>query len=459
VSDDRTAGRWRLFSWATGATFGGFLFGYQLGVISGALLFIRKEFGLGAFEQGALVSSVLLGAMAGGIVAGRVADAVGRRRALILIALLFIVATLLAVAAPNFGWLLVARALAGVAVGAVSSTGPLYLSEIAPRQLRGGLVTLFQLMLTLGIVAAYAVGLAFSGSGDWRAMFAMGLVPSALLLGGMLRAPETPVWLATHGRTEEARRILLQVVDEEEAERRLADVGRPAAAPTRGVRALRRSRAAPALAVGVVLAAIQQLSGVNAIIAYAPTLLQRTGGTASNSLLYSLGIGLANLVATIIAVGLIDRSGRRPLLLLSTAGTSAALALLGLSFGFSLGDVSRWLSLAGLLAFTLAFGVGLGPIFWLLISEIFPPEARAAGAGVATAVNWFTSFVVGLVFAPLVAAIGQGATFWIFAAICALGLVFVKRYVPETKGRAFPDIDADLQARLGRAGARRDRGG
>jgi sugar porter (SP) family MFS transporter len=291
-------------------------------------------------------------------------------------------------------------------------------------------------------------------------MFAVGLVPAALLLGGMLRAPETPVWLAAHGHADEAREVLLEVVDEDEAEQRLADLRHPdATAPALGARALLHSRAAPALLVGVVLAAIQQLSGVNAIIAYAPTLLERTGGTASNSLLYSLGISIANVAATIVAVGLIDRSGRRPLLLLSTAGTAAALAVLGLSFSFSLGDVGRWLSLAGLLAFTLAFGMGLGPIFWLLISEIFPPEARAAGAGVATAVNWFTSFVVGLVFAPLVDAIGQGPTFWIFAAICALGLVFVQRSVPETKGRAYPEIDEELQARLGRAGARSDRGG
>jgi SP family galactose:H+ symporter-like MFS transporter len=442
--------RRRLLSWSIAATLGGFLFGYHLGVISGALLFIRRDFGLGAFEQGLLVSAVLLGAMAGGLVAAPLADAVGRRRALILIAVLFIVATVLATVAPGYGTLLVARGLAGVGVGAASSTTPLYLSEIAPPRVRGRLVTLFQLMVTLGIVVSYGVGLAFSRSGDWRAMFAVGLVPAALLLAGMLRAPETPAWLDAHGETEQARRVLLQVVDEDEAERLLRDLGRPDAATTRtGARALLHSRAAAALLIGVTLAAVQQLSGINAVIAYAPAIMERTGLTASNSILYSLPIALANVGATLVSIRLVDRSGRRPLLLASTAGAFASLVLLGLTFEVGLGDWGTWLSLACLLAYIVAFAIGLGPVFWVLIAEIFPPEARAAGAGVATAVNWFTSFVVGLTFAPLADAIGEAPTFWMFAAFCALGFAFARRYVPETKGRTFHEIDAELHARVG----------
>jgi sugar porter (SP) family MFS transporter len=440
-----------LLSWSIGASLGGFLFGYQLGVISGALLFVREDFALGAFAQGALVSAVLLGAMAGSLVGGRLADAVGRRRALIAIAGLFIAATLLATAAPGYGTLLVARALAGVGVGAVSTTAPLYLSEIAPPRVRGGLVTLFQLMLTLGILVSYGVGLAFSGSGDWRAMFGLGLVPSVLLLAGMLRAPETPAWLDAHGQAERAREVLLQVVDDEEAERLLRDLRRPdAAAPqTTGVRELLHSRAAPALLIAVALAVLQQLAGINAVIAYAPAIMQRTGLTASNSILYSLPIALANVAATVVSIRLVDRRGRRSLLLASIAGTCASLVLLGLTFELSLGDSGTWLSLACLLAYVVSFAIGLGPIYWLLVAEILPPEARAAGAGVATAVNWFTSFIVSLAFAPLADAVGQGPTFWIFAAVCALGYAFTERYVPETRGRTFGEIDTELNARLG----------
>jgi SP family galactose:H+ symporter-like MFS transporter len=217
-----------------------------------------------------------------------------------------------------------------------------------------------------------------------------------------------------------------------------------------GARELLHSRAAPALLIAVALALLQQLSGINAVIAYAPAIMERTGLTASNSILYSLPIGLANVAATIVSVRLVDRSGRRPLLLASIAGTCTSLTLLGLAFEISLGDIGTWLSLICLLVFMVSFAIGLGPIFWLLVAEIFPPEARAAGAGVATAVNWFTSFVVSLTFAPLVDAIGQGPTLWLFAAACALGCAFIARYVPETRGRTFGDIDAELHARLGR---------
>jgi SP family galactose:H+ symporter-like MFS transporter len=444
-------------AWAMSATLGGFDFGYQLAVISGALLFLRRDFGLGGFEQGVLVSVVPLGAMAGGVVARPVADALGRRRTLILIATLFIAGTALAVAAPGFAVLVIARGLTGLAVGAVWSSAPLYLSEIAAPRTRGRLVTLNLLMITLGIVAAYCVGLAFSASRDWRAMFAVGLAPSALLLVGMLRAPETPAWLESRGETDRAREVLLQVVDDGEAERLLDELRRRQAEERRRLRVgmLLRSSAAPALLIGVTLGALQQLAGINAVIAYAPSVMERTGLSASNSILSSILVGVANVAATTVAIGLVARRGRRPLLLASAAGTFASLALLGVAFDASLGDWGRWLSLAGLLAYVASFAVGLGPIFWLLIAEIFPPQARAAGAGVATAVNWFSSFLVGLVFVPLADGIGQGPTFWLLAAVCALAFVFVRRYVPETKGRTSEDIAAAIRTRFPGAGVER----
>jgi SP family galactose:H+ symporter-like MFS transporter len=449
--------RTALLVWAVSATLGGFVFGYEIAVISGALLFLRRDFGLGGFEQGALVSVVPLGAMVGGLLAGRVADALGRRRTLVLIAAVFIASTALAIAAPSYAALLVARAVTGVAVGAVSSTVPLYVSELAPPEVRGRLVTLNQLMVTVGILAAYGVGLAFSGSGQWRAIFAVGLVPSALLLGGMLRAPETPAWLVARGETDRAREVLRRIVDADEAERLLDDLRCRRVRPRRmpGVRALLRSSARPALLIGSTLAAVQQFAGINAVIAYAPSIMERTGLSASNSILYSIAVGAANVAATVFAIRLVDQRGRRPLLLASTAGTFAALVVLGVTFEVSLGDWGSWLSLVGLLAYVTSFAMGLGPIFWLLIAEIFPPEARAAGAGTATALNWLSSFVVGLLFVPLADSIGQGATFWLFAGVCILGFAFVQRYVPETNGRSFAEIDADLRARFGRRPAGR----
>jgi sugar porter (SP) family MFS transporter len=452
------ARRRRLLGWGMSAAVGGFVFGYQLAVISGALLFIRRELGLSSFEQGLLVSILPLGAMAGGLVAGRLADALGRRRALAAEAVVFVVSIGLAAIAPGFGVLLVARGLSGLAVGAVSSTVPLYLSEIAPPEVRGRMVTINQIMLTSGVLAAYLVDLIFSGSGSWRAMFAVGLLPAAVLLAGMLRAPETPVWLEARGEDESARAVVRQIADEEAAGRMLEDIRRARAALSRqiGVGQLLRS-AAPALVIGVTLAAVQQLSGVNVVVYYAPSIMQKTGLSASNSILYSVAIGVVNVVFTIVAIRLVDRLGRRRLLLMSLTGSLVSLVLLGLALEVPLGSADSWLALLCLLGFIAAFAIGLGPVFWLLITEIFPPDARAAGAGVSTATTWFTNFLVSLVFLPVANAIGQGPTFWIFAAVCAFAIVFVNRFVPETKARSVTEIDVEVQARWSGAQAKASR--
>jgi sugar porter (SP) family MFS transporter len=436
-----------LLRWALSAALGGFVFGYQIAVISGALLFVRRDFGLGDLEQGVLVSVLPLAAMAGGLLGGRLADALGRRGALLALGVVLLAGTALAAAAPSFAVLVLARAIAGAGVGGASATVPLYLSEIAPPAERGRIATTNQLMVVTGILAAFGVNLALADSGDWRAMLALGLVPVAALLGAMLRAPETPVWLAAHGRAEEARRVVAQVAAESEAERVLAGAARERRAGP-GLRELARS-VRPALVVALGLAVAQQLSGINAIVTYAPQIMERTGLSTSSSILTSVVIGVVNLLATIVAIRLVDRLGRRPLLLGSLAGMAVSLALLGLSFTAALESAGSWLPLVCLLGFVASFAVGAGPVFWVLVAEVFPPDARAAGVGVATAVNWFCGFLVGLAFLPLAAAIGDASAFWVFAAVSATALVFVARYVPETRGRAFAEIDAELRRRWG----------
>jgi MFS family permease len=426
---NRPAGNGRN-SWALSATWGGFGLGYQLAVISGALLFLRKDLGLGSFEQGVLVSIMPLGAMAGGIAAGRVAESLGRRPTLIADGVLLIAGTALTVVAPGLALLLVGRAIAGLGVGVASSVVPLYLSEIAPPDRRGRLVTMNQLMITLGVVVAYCVDLASASSGSWRAMFAVGLLPGAALLAGMLRAPESPAW--TQARTR-------------------ADA--PREQP--GLRQLLGPAARPALLIALALAAAQQWSGINAIVSYAPHIMERTGLSASNSIFASVGVGVVNVAGTIVSIRLVDRRGRRPLLLGSYAAMLGALTLLGVTFLLHLGAAERWLSLACLLVYIAAFAAGVGPAFWVLIAEIFPPHARTAGAGVATAANWFWTVTVGLAFLPLSAALGQGTMFLVFAAVCAAALVFMDRYVPETTGRSFSEVAAEVQERWRRAGAGR----
>jgi MFS family permease len=377
-------------------------------VIAGALLSIRRDFGLGAGEQSLLVALLPLGAMFGSLLNSRIVGALGRRRTLILDAALFLAGTALEVVAPGYGVLVVARALLGFTVGSTSSTAPVYLSELAPPHARGRVVSVNQLLTTLGILSAYAVAYAFAGSGSWRAMFAVGAVPAVALLLGMLRAPEAP----TTARAP--RRLDLQALL------------RPA---------LRRP-----LLVAVALGAIQQFSGINVVIYYAPSIMERAGFGTSNAILAAILVGAVNVAATLLALPLVDRLGRRPLLLASLSGAFVSLARLGLSFVFPHSVGGSRLSLLSMLAFIVAFALGLGPVFWVLIGEIFPARERDAGASVATATNWLSNFTAGVVFLPLVSAAGAGTTFWLFAAACAVGLVFAYRFVPETKGRSLAAV-------------------
>jgi SP family galactose:H+ symporter-like MFS transporter len=444
--------RQQLLRWGAIGALGGFLFGYDTGVVSGALLFIKHDFDLGAFEQGAVVSILLLGAMIGAAQAGKPADRYGRRPTLLLIAAIYTVGIAVAAVAPSFGVLLGGRFVMGLGVGAASAIVPLYLSEVAPPAVRGRLVSMNQLMITIGIVTSYLVALIFAGSEDWRWMFAVGGVPSVLFLLGMLRAPETPSWLEGHGRADEARGVLRQVTDEDGVEEIMGSLrrAREQTGTRLGLGALLASRAArPALVIGVTLAALQQFGGINTIIYYSATIFENTGLNPSEAILGSLVIGVINVAMTLVSIRLVDKRGRRPLLRLSLTGMIVTLLLLGLTFALPIEGIDSWLSLACILLYISAFAIGMGPIFWLLIAEVFPAEARAEGAAVSSTTNWLANFVVGLVFLPVVQAIGEGPTFWIFAVICMAGLVFVNHYVPETRGRTFAEIDTELQARAG----------
>jgi MFS transporter, SP family, galactose:H+ symporter len=435
---------------------GSFLFGYDTGVISGALLFIKEDFGLNAFEQSSVVSVLLLGAIVGALFTGRVADRIGRRKTLGLLGAIFTVGIALAAVASGYAPLLIARVIMGLGVGGVSAIVPAYLSEMAPAQVRGRMLTLNQLMITIGLLAAYIVNVIFSASEDWRAMFWVGAIPSIALVIAAVRLPESPAWLINTGRTDEARSMLGsvacgtgadQVIERyrrEEAERRQQRARERG--DRRGLRALLAPRLRAAVVVGLTLAALQQFGGINTIIYYAPTIMQETGLSASNSIVYSVAIGVINLGMTIVSLRLIDRVGRRPLLLVSLAGMSVSVALLGLSF---VADLSSLVTLVFMLLYIVSFAIGMGPVFWVLLGEVFPTHERAAGTSAGSTTNWVANFAVSLAFLPVVDAIGQGETFWIFAVICALGLLFVLRYVPETRDRDYLQVEAELQSRWG----------
>ncbi|MFM9372825.1 sugar porter family MFS transporter [Streptomyces sp. Da 82-17] len=449
----------RITQWAAAIALGGFLFGFDTGVVSGALLYIKHDFQLNSFEQGSVVSVLLVGAVVGATAAGGLADRFGRRKALGLIGAVFVVGTAIAALAGGYLTLMAGRIVLGLSVGAASATVPVYLSEISPTKIRGRLLTMNQLMITVGILVAYMVNLVFASSEAWRLMFAVGAVPAVLLVAAALWfLPESPQWLITHGQADVARREIAALTDAATADTLVARVQRRVAEERKkqarreaeGAQARKRLFAPdvrPALIVGLTLAAVQQFGGINTIIYYAPTIIEQTGLNASNAILYSVFIGLINLVMTVVAIRLVDKAGRRPMVLVSLGIMAVSIFLLGLAFVV---DMNSTLTLLFMVVYIAAFAGGLGPVFWTLIGEIFPPSVRAEGSSLSTAVNWVSNFVVSLAFLPLASALGQGETFWIFAAICVFAFFFVHRYLPETRGRDAEQIDAALQSRFGR---------
>ncbi|MEV5886371.1 MFS transporter [Streptomyces sp. NPDC052020] len=417
---------------------GGLLFGFDTGVISGALLFIRTDFGLNSFEEGAVISALLLGAAVGALGSGRPADRFGRKKVLVAIALTFTAGLLAAVLADGFAALVVARAVLGLAVGSASTVVPLYLAEIAPPRLRGRLVTANQILLTVGILVSYLINLAYADSADWRAMFAVGLIPSVAMLVGTLAIPESPEWLRTRAAACAPR-----------APRAPGE----GPAPRRASAALLSPAARPALVIGVTLAAAQQFGGINSIIYYAPSIMSRAGLPAANSITYSVVIGAVNVVMTVAAVPLIDRAGRRPLLLSSLAGMALSLVALGVALGLPASPAANVTALVFMVTYVASFAIGLGPVFWILAAELFPPESRARGGAVCALVNWAANFVVGQMFLPAADLVGESWVFWFFAAVSTAAVVFVLRTVPETKNRSLAEVQRELAARSGRPAA------
>jgi sugar porter (SP) family MFS transporter len=431
---------------------GGLLFGYDTGVISGALLFITKDFApLSSFLQGVIVSVLLVGAVTGAIAGGPLSDRLGRRPVVLLAAIIFAVGAIAAALAPNVLILIFARFILGLGVGLASLIVPLYIAEIAPPDTRGALVSLNQLMITIGILLSYIVGVAFTPIEGWRYMFAVAVVPALILGIGMFTLPESPRWLVKNGKLDKARSVLLlsrveagvetemqQMEEIERIERQQAQVG---------YKELLAPWIRPALIVGVGLAIFQQITGINTVIYYAPTILEKVGFSAGGAIAATaLGVGAVNVGFTILAVYIVDRVGRRPLLLIGLIGMIVSLGLLGVVF--SLGATS---GAAGLLAticlalYIASFAISLGPIFWLMISEIYPLNMRGSAMSIAALCNWGSNFIVALIFPVLLATFGGAGSFWLFAVLGIVAWIFVYFMVPETKGRTLEEIEADLR--------------
>jgi sugar porter (SP) family MFS transporter len=439
-----------VFIAASFAALGGLLFGYDTGVISGALIFIKREFGLTTAAEEIVVSGVLLGATIGAIVGGKAADFFGRRKVLLVTAAIFGIGALASAMAPSPAILIVSRVVLGLAIGLASTNVPVYLSELAPSHARGWVVSLFQLAVTVGIVAAYLTDYAFASVEGWRWMLGLAVAPALVFGTGMFFLPETPRWLIRGGQHEVAHRVLTRIRKHAEVDAEIEEIKASLAQQTESGRwrDLLSRHVRPALIVGLGLAIFQQITGINTVIYYAPKILQAAGfNSASGAILATAGVGVVNVGMTIIAMFLVDRVGRRPLLLVGIAGMIVTLGMLGLSFRISNQSAQlSWIAVICLMGYVASFAISLGPIFWLMIAEIYPLKIRGLAEGMAATFNWGSNLVVSLTFLTLLEKVGASSTFLLYAFASIASWFFAYYLVPETKGRTLEEIEAFWRA-------------
>ncbi|NQT90442.1 MAG: sugar porter family MFS transporter, partial [Candidatus Omnitrophica bacterium] len=429
------------------AALAGLLFGYDTGVISGAILYIKDQFALSPAAEEGVVSAVLLGAVLGAAFSGALADYYGRRRILIAMAVLFSIGAIGSSAAAGVGMLILCRILIGIAIGVSSYVAPLYISEISPPDKRGALVSLNQLMITCGIVVSYLVDYMLAGSHRWRWMFALGAVPALILIAGMLALYDSPRWLISKNRIKEARQVLKHIMKQGQVDSEVKRIDESLAIKKTTWKDLLQPWVRPALIVGMGLAFFQQVTGINTIIYYAPTIFQYAGFTSNKAAIFAtLGVGVVNVAMTIVAIWLVDRVGRKPLLFVGMTGMTISLAVLGLAFKMSvMSETLKIVAMLSVIVYIASFAIGLGPIFWLMISEIYPLKIRGRAMSIATVTNWGFNMIIAATFLTLINKLGKANTFWLFALLSVGGIAFCYFFVPETKGHSLEKIEQHLR--------------
>jgi SP family arabinose:H+ symporter-like MFS transporter len=429
------------------ASLGGFLFGYDTAVVSGAIGFLKAHFRLNADLTGWAASSLLVGCMVGAAIAGPAGDRWGRKWSLVLCAALFALSSLasaLPVTLEQFAW---SRFAGGVAIGGASMLSPLYIAEISPEQFRGRLVALYQLAIVVGILVVFFVNLQIQRLGDeawnthtgWRWMFASLTAPSLLFGGLLLLVPESPRWLMKAGRRGEAQAILERVGGPLSAQREIRQIDEALRQEEGRWSELFTSGYRRALMIGILLAVFSQFSGINAIMYYAPELFKAAGYGTDTAFLQTVTVGVINLLFTLVAIGLVDRAGRKPLLIAGTLVQVVSLSLVGLMYHCR--NHGPFL-VGGILTFVAAFAVAMGPISWIVNSEIFPTKLRGRAMSLAILMLWLADFIVTQTLPRLRESIGLANTFWIYAFCSLLSALFVIAMVPETKGRTLEEIEA-----------------
>lgn len=424
------------------AGLGGILYGYDIGVISGALLFVQQSIPMTQTELGFIVGAVLSGGLVGTLITGPLADRYGRKFMIIAACIIFITGVILILLSNSFVTLLGARLLLGIGIGVIAVAAPLYLIEIVPAKIRGRSLTIFQLLLTFGILLAYFVDLLFTPSGNWRGMFAVILVPAFILLFSMLKFPESPRWLLSKNRVTEAQKILLKTRTNLEAEQEFNQIQASLKAVKTGWKALFSRNLRFPLFVALTIAACNQLTGINVLLQYGPLVIKAAGlNSKIGTMLGTTGIGFINFVGTIFAIFLIDKVGRKPLLVTGTAGIIIAYLYLGLLPHFvPAGPLQAQLSLIGFFVYILFFAIGPGVVVWLAISELLPTKVRGKAVALCLFINSLAASLLSTTFLSIESSLGLSGSYLLFAGFTAIYFLTAVFLLPETKGKTLEEI-------------------
>ncbi|WP_425517269.1 sugar porter family MFS transporter [Paenibacillus sophorae] len=440
------------------AALGGFLFGFDTAVMSGANGLLRARFELGDFMLGWTVSCLIIGCMAGAAVSGSLGERFGRKKVLVAAAVLYTAGIFASALSPSLGMFITARMIEGIGIGITSTLCPLYNAEIAPAKFRGRLVAMNQMATVSGIFLGSFLAFGVSSMGNdawdvstgWRIMFGTGIVPGLLFLTLLFLVPESPRWLIKKGRAAEALPILLKIHGEELAKKEVLDI-KQSFAQDEEAKAASGRRFTPALRtvliVGIIIAMLQQITGINAVMYYAPEIFRQTGAGASGSLTQTIMVGLVNLIFTALSLWLVDKLGRKVLLLAGSFFMTLSLAIIG--FAFHTGRTDGPIVLICILVYVAAFAISLGAVVWVILSEIFPSRIRGLATAVATMALWGADFAVSQSFPPLLASAGPAITFWIFAATSLFTFLFTWGVIPETKGKSLEEIEAMWEKKHG----------
>lgn len=430
------------------AAVGGLLFGYDTAVVAGAIGFIQQKYSLSPAMMGWVASCALVGCVIGAMFAGSLSDRIGRKKVLMISAIAFAISSLGIMLPIGLNWFIVFRLIGGIGIGIASMLSPLYISEIAPANIRGRLISIYQMGIVLGILLIYFVNAWIAGmhndswniESGWRWMFGSGLLPSVLFILLLLNVPESPRWLAQQNRLDEAEDVLSKVNGKEKAKEELQSIRASMKEDTEasfGI--LMQPGLRYVLLIGIILAILSQVTGINAIMYYAPEIFKSSGDGTSSALMQTVLVGVINTLFTIVAIKYVDKWGRKTLLLIGAAGMTICLALVGAAFHFGMNQGP--LILVAILAYIAFFAISLGPLTFVVVAEIFPTHVRGRAMSVAIFFLWVAVFAVSQTFPMLQSSVGPAITFWIYMLMSVVAFFFVWRLVPETKEKSLEEIE------------------